>query len=196
MLTPSMFDPIKTRSSENTLKICAGVDIGGSGLRVCLSNIKDKNQYLDVPHVRAQSTVELVESLTNLQNGLNELFPNYECCGAALAVAGPIKKGTVVLTNWPGEATNRILSLDNLPQKLFPKERTVLLNDLEAGAYGVIAADELHILDEYFEQLWTNVVQKGPIVSNTRTAVMALGSGVGAAIIAKMQFVKILLFCH
>lgn len=63
-------------------------------------------------------------------------------------------------------------------------------NDLEAGAYGVIAADEINILDDHFEQLWTNEVQKGPVVSDSRTAVADLGSGVGAALIVKTLFVK------
>lgn len=190
MFAPSLLQPLNGWASDNQVKICVGVDIGGSGLRIRISNAGNSEQFVDIPHIRAQSTKDLVESLTNLQEALNELVPNFVSCGAALAVAGPIKNGTVILTNWPGEPEVRTLSLDNLPQKLFPKEKTAFLNDLEAGAYGVIAADELHILDKHFEQLWTNTAPKGPVVSDTRTAVMALGSGLGVALIVKTPLLK------
>lgn len=188
MFAPSLLQPLNSWADK--VKICVGVDIGGSGLRVRISNADKSEQFIDIPHIRAQSTKDLVESLTNLQDALNEIVPSYESCGAALAVAGPIKNGTVILTNWPGDADVRTLSLDHLPQKLFPKEKTAFLNDLEAGAYGVIAADEQKILDSHFVQLWQNVAPKGPIVSNTRTAVMALGSGLGVALIVKTPLLK------
>lgn len=59
------------------------------------------------------------------------------------------------------------------------------MNDLEAGAYGFIAADEQKILEPNFAQLWKEKAPKGPIVSDTRTAVMALGTGLGVALIIK-----------
>lgn len=190
MFAPSLIEPINGWKADSKAKVCVGVDIGGSGLRVRISNVNNKDQYVDIPHIRAKSTAELVESLTNIQTGLDEVIKDYESCGAALAVAGPIKNGTVVLTNWPGEPELRTLSLDHLPQKLFPKEKTVLLNDLEAGAYGVIAADELKLLDSHFVQLWKGVAPEGPIVSETRTAVMALGSGLGVALVVKTPLLK------
>lgn len=70
--------------------------------------------------MKARSTKKLVESLTSIQNALKNTVSSFESTGAAIAVAGPIKKGQVVLTNWPGEPKVRTLSLDNLPQQLFP----------------------------------------------------------------------------
>ncbi|OHT05367.1 Glucokinase 1 [Tritrichomonas foetus] len=190
MFAPSLLKPLASWAKEDRVKICVGVDIGGSGLRIRLSNVTKPTEFIDLPHIRAQSTAEAVESFTNLETALTELVPDFECRGAALAVAGPIKNGVVVMTNWPGDAPVRTLSVDSLPQHLFPKERTVLLNDLEAGAYGVIAADEQKTLDSHFEQLWKNEVPAGPIVSNTRTAVAALGSGLGVAMIVKTPLLK------
>ena len=190
MFSPSTFKSINEWSKDDHVKLTVGVDIGGSGLRIRLSNVKNKAEFIDFPHIRAQSTKETIESFTNLQEALNELVPDYQSLGAALAVAGPIKNGQVVMTNWPGEPSVRTIAIDSLPSRLFPHDRTVLLNDLEAGAYGVIAADEANDLEKRFEQLWQNDAPKGPVVSDTRTAVLALGSGLGVAMIIKTPLIK------
>lgn len=183
MLNASILNPIKAWKSGGKTKICVGVDLGGSGLRARISSVENKNQYVDIPHIPAKSTKSLVDSLTNIQNLLKKTEPTVESHGAAIAVAGPIKNGTVVLTNWPGSPELRTLSLSHLPQLIFPQNKSVFLNDLEAGAYGIVAADEQKIIEPLFTQLWKDVAPSGPVVSDSRTAVMALGSGLGAALI-------------
>jgi glucokinase len=102
-----------------------------------------------------------------------------------LAVAGPIVHGRVVLTNWRGDVADRTIVVSELPQRLRPKDCTVLLNDLEAGAYGVLAASLQGSIGNVFEQMWPDVATRGPIVSDHGTAVCAMGSGFGVALIVK-----------
>ena len=185
-----MLQQLNAWKTQGKVKICVGVDLGGSGIRTRISNAYNKDQFLDFPHMKAKSTKELINSLMNIQSSITKTVSTYESCGAAIAVAGPIKNDKVVITNWPGNPELRTFSLDNLPQKLFPKEKTLFMNDLEAGAYGIIAADDQKILDSNFIQLWQDKAPKGPIVSNTRTAVMALGSGLGVALIVKDSNLK------
>lgn len=185
MIKQNFLQPLSSWKSGGKLKICIGVDIGGSGFRTRISNANNKKQCVDISHIKAQSTKMLIESLTSIQNSINKTFHTFESRGAAFAIAGPIKDGKVILTNWPGKPEVRTLSLDDLPQRLFPKRKTSFLNDLEAGAYGIISANEQKILEPNFVQLWQKEAPKGPIVSNTRTAVMALGSGLGVALIVK-----------
>lgn len=185
-----LINKISSWKSGGKIKLCIGIDLGGSGLRGRISNANNKDQFIEIPHISAKSTKQLVDSLTNIQTSISKTIPTYESCGAAIAVAGPIKNGKVILTNWPGNPDTRTLTLKNLPQKLFPAEKTVFLNDLEAGAYGIISADEEKILSKHFKQLWSKEAPKGPIISDTRTAVMALGSGLGVALIVKNQMFK------
>lgn len=131
-MNPSeLLENIRTWQTDDKVRICVGVDIGGSGHRVRISNAINKDQYIDLPHYSSQSTKEIIESFIDIQDTITKIVSSFESCGAALAVAGPIKNGTVVLTNWPGEPEARTLTLDNLPQKLFPKEKTAFLNDLD-----------------------------------------------------------------
>lgn len=187
MFASSVLKPLTTWKKGDHLEICIGIDIGGSGLRTRISNAQDIKEYVDLAHIRAQGTKECYEVFNNLNNALVEICPDYVCKGAALAVAGPINKGVVVLTNWPGDPEVRTVNIDDLNPRLFPKHHTMLLNDLEAGAYGIIAADDQKILPEYFEQLWPHASPKGPIVSDIRTAVLAMGSGLGVALIVKTE---------
>jgi glucokinase len=173
------------RKEDDILTICLGVDIGGSGLRIRLSNALDSTICVDLDHMRAKSTNDVHQILTSLANEIETQISRFVCVGAALAVAGPIAHGRVVLTNWPGDAADRTIIVNELPQALCPKECTVLLNDLEAGAYGVVAASLQGSLGNVFEQMWVDVAPRGPIVSDRRTAVCAMGSGFGVALIVK-----------
>jgi glucokinase len=185
MFVASVLKPLSSWKKEGPLAICIGIDIGGSGLRIRISNALNIQQFIDLPHIRAQSTNEAQGILRNLQKALKEAVADFVTKGSAIAVAGPLKGNTCILTNWPGDASGRTIVLDQLPPTLFPPGRCVLLNDLEAGAYGVIAANDQKQLEPLFQQLWTDAAPKGPIVSNTRTAVLAMGSGFGGALIVK-----------
>jgi glucokinase len=172
------------KTNDGTLTICLGVDIGGSGLRVRISNALD-SECIDLEHIRAKSTWDVHDILTSLAAELDTVVSRFVCVGAALAVAGPIAHGRVVLTNWPGDACDRTIVVSELPQRLCPKDCTILLNDLEAGAYGVLAASLQGSLGSVFDQMWADVAPRGPIVSDGRTAVCAMGSGFGVALIVK-----------
>jgi glucokinase len=177
--------PVSTWKRDGPLKVCIGVDIGGSGLRVRVSHFHSPAEFVDLDHIKAASTADSVAVLNELTEKLDALSSGFVCMGAALAVAGPIAGTRVVMTNWPGDEAARTIELSELPQRIVPLAHSVLLNDLEAGAYGVLAASEQGGLEDVFEQLFADVGQKGPIVSDRRTAVCAMGSGYGVAMIVK-----------
>lgn len=177
--------PLKEWPVDGKIKLVMGIDIGGSGFRIRFVNVNKPEQFVDLPHVKASSTAETVESLKSLIETIQSVAGDFESCGAAFAIAGPINNGVCTLTNWPGEPEVRTIRINDLPEKLCPHDRTIFLNDLEAGAYGVVAAEENKTIDDLFEQLWSRTAPKGPIVSATRSAVLAMGSGFGGALILK-----------
>ncbi|OHT02149.1 putative glucokinase 2 [Tritrichomonas foetus] len=185
MFAGNAIAPIKNWAVDGKITLTVGIDIGGSGLRIRLVNHMKPEEIVDLPHVKAQSTEECVQVFKNLIETIHEVAGQFESKGAALALAGPIKDGVCLLTNWPGEPQDRTIKIVDLPNEICPHDKTVFLNDLEAGAYGVIAADDQKIIGTLFEQLWSHVASKGKIVSDSRTAVLAMGSGLGAALILK-----------
>ena len=178
-------EQVKGWKKEGALKICLGIDIGGSGLRIRVSNQIDHSQFVDLPHIPAHSTADTLKILNELEAAIAKEAGDFSCSGAAFALAGPIKDGVCILTNWAGEPELRTIALDKLPPKLCPRGKTIFLNDLEAGAYGVIAGDEQGLCEGRFKQLFTDKAPKGKFIADGRTAVMAMGSGLGAAMVLK-----------
>jgi glucokinase len=182
--------PLQNWTKQDVLKLCVAVDVGGSGLRIRLSNALVPTKVTDLGHVKAAGTAEAYSILGAIEQAIEAIAPGFESKGAAIAVAGPISNGQAIITNWPGDVSTRTVNVSDLPQRLFPEPSTVFLNDLEAGAYGVLAVGEKQGLDPLFVQLWTDVAPSGPILSNTRTAVLAMGSGFGVALIVKTALLK------
>jgi glucokinase len=190
MLSESLLRPVQAWKQGSKPQFCLGCDVGGSGLRIRLSNYFNVEQFIDIPHVKAQSTKEALDALNQVNSTIQKVAPGAECMGSAIAVAGPISNNTVTFTNWPGKAELRTVSLEQLPRQLFPTGRSLFLNDLEAGAYGVIATEKQGKLESLFEQMWPDVALKGKLVSDGRTAVLAMGSGLGVALIVKTPLLK------
>ena len=182
--------PIANWKNGGNVQFCLGCDAGGSGLRIRLSSYLNKDEKIDLPHIKAQSTKDCVRVLDNLYDSIQKVAPGAKCRGAAYAVAGPISNNTVTFTNWPGKKSLRTVSLNQLPEGVAPRGHSLFFNDLEAGAYGVIAAEQQKILNPVFEQLFTDVAPKGKLISDSRTAVLAMGSGLGVALIVKTPLLE------
>lgn len=180
-----MLKSINNWPRQGKIPICLGFDVGGSGIRARLSSYLDGSKTIDLPHSKVQCAKDLISSLANLEAMLKKSVNGFESKGASIALAGPINKDTVVLTNWPGSLKDRTLRMKDLPKAIFPEGKTLFLNDLEAGAYGIIAAKNINLLNNYFEQMWPSKAPKGPLVSSSRTAVLALGSGLGVGLIVQ-----------
>ena len=177
--------PVANWKNGGAPAFCLGCDAGGSGLRFRLSNYFNPEQRIDLPHQKAKSTKDCLNILNHLYDTIQSVAPGAECKGSAFAVAGPISNNTVTFTNWPGKPSLRTVSLSQFPKGVAPAGRSLFFNDLEAGAYGILAAEKSGILESSFDQLFLDKAPKGPLISSKRTAVLAMGSGFGVALIVK-----------
>jgi glucokinase len=182
--------PVQTWTKQDVVKLCVAVDIGGSGLRIRLSNVLVPTEVVDLGHVKAASISEVYSILGSIEQAISAIAPGFQSKGAAIAVAGPITNGEAIVTNWPVDISGRMIRLSDLPQVLFPETAAVLLNAFEAGAYGIFVMGEQHGLDPLFAQLWADVAPRGPILSNSRTAVLVMGSGLEVALIVQSPLLK------
>lgn len=185
MLSLSQLKPIQRWRMDKVIPVCVGADVGGSGIRIRFSSKKDNNKFIDLDHIKATSTKQLLGVLDNVSTQIKKYDPRIRVVSAALAVAGPNTQDSVTMTNWPGSAEERTFKASQLPNSLFPHGNTIFLNDLEAGSYGILASSIKGDVNKYFEQMWPDQSPKGKIVSDSRTAVLAMGSGLGVGMIIK-----------
>ena len=185
MISKQLLQPILSWPKDGRIPLCVACDVGGSGTIVRLSSFFDENQYLDLPKLPTRSTKDFVGTLNKVSDTLKSLSGDIKCISSSLSFAGPITENTVVITNWPGRYVNRTLSLTELPDFLFPKEKTKFLNDTESTAYGIVALNRQGVLEKYIEKLFVESSPKGGPVSDRRTAVICPAVGLGCSLIVQ-----------
>ena len=99
---------------------------------------------------------------------------------AAGMIGGPI-------ANYKGkELKDRFVDYTTMPVELFPRENTVVMNDLEACAHGIVATSMLDTFSEAFSLMWEakkpHEGYKGSI-GKGNCVVVAPGTGLGVAAI-------------
>ena len=187
MIQSAVLRAMKGWSSRGAPKYCLGVDVGGSGLRIQLSNRNDPAQKLDHPHIRARSATDFYKVFSTLDSEIQKQFPGAKCVGSAFALAGMRKGDTVEVMNWP--AGDRMVHMDKIPAAVNQPGTSVLLNDLESCAYGIVSCKDNGTENEYFEQICG---PKGAsVVSNGNTAIMAMGSGLGGAFVVRERETRV-----
>ena len=164
------------------VKFCLGADVGGSGIRFCVSNFNDSKQKIEPGHVKTKNVHEFYKAIDELDAAIQQTVPGAKCLGSSFACAGLRKGDTVQVMNWSGSAADQTIQIPKINKSLFPTKHSVMLNDLEAGAYGIVSLSQSNEADNYFTKLWGP--KGGSVVAkNGHTIVLAMGSGLGAALI-------------
>ena len=73
----------------------------------------------------------------------------------------------------------------DLPVTLFPRDATVILNDLEATCYGILALDQRNELARYFAPLWGAPAAAAIELLPACYVVEAMGAGLGVGVIVR-----------
>lgn len=181
LVDEKLISKMKSWRTGKYLFYCLGADVGGSGIRFRISNFNDETQFVEHTHIGANCAADIYQAVDSLDHCIKVLHPNSYCRGSAFAIAGLRKsKNSVCLFNWPGPDSNRTIDVSKFPKTLYPDHHSILLNDLEAGAYGIISCSKQGLTNQYFEKLWG---PNKPLMASTNTIVMAMGSGLGAALI-------------
>lgn len=127
------------------------IDIGATNTRVQFVIYGSASPTIHLPKLSISDTGDLVAFMHALGDHIADLQIG-PAAGAALAIAGPVKRGSLVvrITNYHGA---KDLDASRLPENLFPPGSTRLLNDLEAACHGVVYLSAQGILDKYFDCL-------------------------------------------
>lgn len=170
-------------SEDPKAQITIGIDIGATNTRVAVALCKEGE---------ASSNYTVISKFES--DDADVLYPNFAIIGAALPIpaasacidaAGPIlDNGTrVIITNW-AETKNRELRIDLIDERLCPRGKTGLLNDLEAACYGISALGEASQLGDYFENLG-DAAKPVTTLAPTCHLVLAMGTGLGVGLLLR-----------
>ena len=114
------------------------IDVGGTKTRARFGNIDGGGSRLNTN----QSTLlhKKVSSVNELRNFITEITKQGKPRRCAIGFGGPVVSGTEVqMSNWPD---NPAITIGDLYDWGLPKGCTLMMNDMEAGAYGVISMGE------------------------------------------------------
>lgn len=172
------------------------VDVGASNTRLGLT----KRGATTVNILFVKYSVKSIKSLIAVMHHFSTVIGDAVCSrigGAALNLPGPVQ-GAVggPISNYEGSSpSEKVLLLKDLPTKLCPLHHTVMLNDLEACAYGVVAANRFPgVFGSLFQTLWRGSVGAAeaskPVTSlpEGHCIVVAPGTGLGAAVVQFHSF--------
>ncbi|KAG5490108.1 hypothetical protein JKF63_00227 [Porcisia hertigi] len=191
---------IKCDISWSTGPIYVVCDVGGTNARVGFAQAAKNELFRGLRIVYVRFTVtkkdvrQLVEFfdqvLQHLKAGLSVGATAFlsRVASGAVSVPGPVTNGEFA---GPFNNLNGIARLADYPVELFPKGRSTLLNDLEAGAYGVLALSNAGLLSKYFKVMWKGTQwdalsdgkPAGSTIGRGRCMVVAPGTGVGSSLI-------------
>ncbi|KAK8893107.1 hypothetical protein M9Y10_021522 [Tritrichomonas musculus] len=179
-----ILSPMKSWKSNGKVNFCLGADVGGSGIRFCVTNFDNPKQKIEPGHIKTKNVHEFYKAIKDFGNSIRSVVPEAKCLGASFACAGLRKGDTVQVMNWTGSAEDQTIKIPEIDNTMFPHDHSVMLNDLEAGAYGVVSLSQSNEANRYFTKLWGP--KGGQVVSKSgNTIVLAMGSGLGAALVYK-----------
>jgi glucokinase len=113
--------------------LVVALDIGGTNARARIAAVTGEHES----RLAAADTTTSVTSAGELYDFVSRVVQNAARHGAVtaavVAVAGPVLGNQSRITNWPSDAT---IGLADLERAGLPADRTLLINDVVAGAWG------------------------------------------------------------
>jgi glucokinase len=156
-------------------------DVGGTNTRVSLLSNFDGVAAIQFYKAKASSAAALVALLADVEKAVMSCV-SQPIAAAAICVPGPVSGNFAVVANFEGETQDeKTVRLRDLPQSLFPERHTMLLNDLEAAAHGVLGLSEVGKFGAHFKPMFGPRASEDPTVSGSNALVVAPGTGLGTA---------------
>nr|7S2N_A Chain A, Glucokinase 1 [Trypanosoma cruzi strain CL Brener]7S2N_B Chain B, Glucokinase 1 [Trypanosoma cruzi strain CL Brener]7S2P_A Chain A, Glucokinase 1 [Trypanosoma cruzi strain CL Brener]7S2P_B Chain B, Glucokinase 1 [Trypanosoma cruzi strain CL Brener] len=164
-------------------------DVGGTSARMGFVR-EGKNDSVHACVTRYSMKRKDITELIEFFNEIIELMPASvikRVKAGVINVPGPVTGGAV---GGPFNNLKGIARLSDYPKALFPPGRSAILNDLEAGGFGVLAVSDAHVFSEYFGVMWEGTQWRtceqepaGSVIGRGRCLVLAPGTGLGSSLI-------------
>lgn len=190
-LLESTTSPLSAKNGNAALFFV--VDIGASNSRFGFAARGGSQAYIRFVKVSVKSIAALIDAFNSFAKEVGETVCR-RIVSATLNLPGPVQ-GSVggPIANYNGTSSEeKTLHLSALPPALCPPHHTVMLNDLEACAYGVVATHHFRIFSKYFTPLWKGTLDSksgnANGLSTGNCVVAAPGTGLGIAVVQYHAF--------
>lgn len=173
-------------TDEERKNLCLTIWVDASILRIALCPTKDAKKAIYLPAVPVNKATNFHESYMSLRNS----FAKYRCVVvfSTISFAGPLSQDNVVITNWTCEVQERVIHFASLPFDLFPLDRRMFMNDLQAASYGILSKYISKTINEIFVPLWkSDSKEVDNIQLDGNSAVCWIGDGVGISYICRNE---------
>jgi len=172
-------------SFEMKKDIILGFDVGGTNSRAVVARQGEGGlaPHPDFPPIIRKKVASKAQLVAFIQDLLaSSVFADHRIARAVVALAGPVIRGSVVtMSNWPGEKEIALREFEDwgLPDG----GRTILLNDMEAGCYGLAE----HLSRPGPNRISVEQLTDVPDAVGGNRVFIAPGTGLGAATIIGAQ---------
>lgn len=164
-------------------KLYCVIDIGATNCRVGLVGRLEASQTIRFVKRKASSLAQLKKVMLAIAASLGEAVC-MRIVGSAVDVPGPVQAGASArLSNYGDSPRGEFIRVTDLPKSLCPCGKTVMLNDLEAAASGVLGLHSCGIVHDFFEPLFSPDNAAKATVPHAHTMVVAPGTGLGNALL-------------
>lgn len=177
----------KSGAAAAQLPVLFACDIGATNARMCLSTVPAPGQPVTVCAQykrKANSKAALLAELRGLAAELTRL--GCVVVGSALCCPGPRDAAATQLgpiANYRADRReDRIIYKRELPESVFPPAHSRILNDLEAGAYGIVALGDSGGMETRFAKMW-GPRPVGLSLGDGPYLVLAAGTGLGTGLV-------------
>ena len=170
-------------------ELCLTVWLDSTHMTIALCPARDSKKTIYLKKILVSTAEQAMENFETLRN----VFGANHCQVAfsTMSFAGPVSSDNVVLTNWKCEAREKIIHFTALPFDLFPLDRRLFINDLEAASYGIISRNLHHNLHLIFTPLssLSNIPPQNntPIDLEGSSLVLSIGNGFGTSYICRVD---------
>ena len=174
---------INTWTEEERKNLCLTIWLDVAQMQVALSPSRTPKKTIYMQPMKIGKASDVYNNFENLRSS----FAAAKCqvSFATMSFAGPVSQDHVVITNWQCEARERVIHFTTLPFDLFPLDRRLFMNDLEAASYGIIARFMNGSLPKIFEPLWPTENGTGLSSLEGNSLVLWLGDGFTGSFISR-----------
>lgn len=169
-------------TDEDRLNLCLTMWVDSIGFGFALCPVTDLKKAIYLIQPDALSANDVYNAIESLRTAIMKY--NCSISYASMSFAGPPSPDNVIITNWNCSASSRIIIFSEIPFDVFPLDRRLYLNDIEACSYGIIHKSLENSLPKLFTSYW-NKIKNDQIPINGSSCIFSISDGTGISFICK-----------
>lgn len=174
-------------SKHHAGRLIVGIDVGGTNTRINLvQEDHGTNKMINQYHSSRYQISSKQELLNQLSQFFKQKLTDKMISYVSIDFAGPVYQNQKVkMTNWENQPE---ITLEDLFQSGLPRNKTLMMNDIQAAAFGIISLVEANQLDsDNCHILYHSQPKKASGSPRENMIIIMPGTGLGTAGIVTLK---------